>query len=71
MFLLILTVFTLGLVLGIGAVPLIASIPLSVLERAEQYGRFAGLGSSVSIGESRIVTPHRASSEQHEALHAV
>ena len=73
MFLFILTVLALGVVLAIGggAVMLIASIPLSVLERAEQHGRFAGLGSCVSIGESRMATPRRILSAQQEALHSV
>ena len=71
MLILILTVLALGVVLSSGAVTLIASIPLSVLERAEQHGRFAGLGSCVSIGESRMATPRRASTAQRGTLHSV
>lgn len=59
----LLTILALALVIAVGAgfVAFIASLPSSMLKRAQEHGRFAGLGLDTPAGPGRSVRAGPAS----------
>jgi hypothetical protein len=58
------------LAIGGGIVMLIGLLPLSLLERAQEHGRFAGLGSPESVVRPGKLSLDRSIAGHHRGLHA-